>query len=77
MRTNARALLLISLAVLICAVSGESGKHKKKNRRYEDDRSEQVYYVDQIASASAISPWTSNRIIAKTTENGRESQYVI
>uniref|UniRef100_A0A182QBH3 Uncharacterized protein n=1 Tax=Anopheles farauti TaxID=69004 RepID=A0A182QBH3_9DIPT len=63
--------------VLICAASGESGKHKKKNRRHEEDRSEQVYYVDQIASASAISPWTSNRIIAKTTENGKESQYVI
>ncbi|XP_035896159.1 uncharacterized protein LOC118505034 [Anopheles stephensi] len=77
MRIHARALLLISLAVLICAASGESGKHKKKNRRHEDDRSEQVYYVDQIASASAISPWTSNRIIAKTTENGKESQYVI
>uniref|UniRef100_A0A182K357 Uncharacterized protein n=1 Tax=Anopheles christyi TaxID=43041 RepID=A0A182K357_9DIPT len=85
MRFHARALLLISLAVLICAASGESGKHKKKNRRHEDDRSEQVYYVDQIASASAISPWTSNRIIAKTTdlspfrilENGKESQYVI
>uniref|UniRef100_A0A182P521 Uncharacterized protein n=1 Tax=Anopheles epiroticus TaxID=199890 RepID=A0A182P521_9DIPT len=77
MRFHARALLLISLAVLICAASGEGGKHKKKNRRHEDDRSEQVYYVDQIASASAISPWTSNRIIAKTTENGKESQYVI
>uniref|UniRef100_A0A182HS50 Uncharacterized protein n=1 Tax=Anopheles arabiensis TaxID=7173 RepID=A0A182HS50_ANOAR len=63
--------------VLLCAASGESGKHKKKNRRHEDERSEQVYYVDQIASASAISPWTSNRIIAKTTENGKESQYVI
>ncbi|XP_053669825.1 uncharacterized protein LOC128720197 [Anopheles nili] len=77
MRTHARALLLISLAVLFCAASGEGGKHKKKNRRHEEDRSEQVYYVDQIASASAISPWTSNRIIAKTTENGKESQYVI
>ncbi|EGK96783.1 AGAP013298-PA [Anopheles gambiae str. PEST] len=77
MRFHARALLLISLAVLLCAASGESGKHKKKNRRHEDERSEQVYYVDQIASASAISPWTSNRIIAKTTENGKESQYVI
>uniref|UniRef100_A0A182MC69 Uncharacterized protein n=1 Tax=Anopheles culicifacies TaxID=139723 RepID=A0A182MC69_9DIPT len=65
------------MQVLICAASGESGKHKKKNRRHEDDRSEQVYYVDHIASASAISPWTSNRIIAKTTENGKESQYVI
>ncbi|XP_035778093.1 uncharacterized protein LOC118459129 [Anopheles albimanus] len=77
MRIYARALLVISLAVLISVASGESGKQKKKNRRHGDDRSEQVYYVDQIASASAISPWTSNRIIAKTTENGKESQYVI
>uniref|UniRef100_A0A182NQH8 Uncharacterized protein n=1 Tax=Anopheles dirus TaxID=7168 RepID=A0A182NQH8_9DIPT len=77
MKKKSRTTPADDAGVLICAVSGESGKHKKKNRRHEEDRSEQVYYVDQIASASAISPWTSNRIIAKTTENGKESQYVI
>lgn len=63
---------------LVCGIKPESSKssssssnsHHNKHRpkRYdEDEPSEQVYYVDQIASDSEISPWTSNRIFAKTT----------
>lgn len=48
--------------------SSSSSHHKHRPKRYDEDGpSEQVYYVDQIASDSEISPWTSNRIIAKTT----------
>ncbi|XP_055638232.1 uncharacterized protein LOC129776549 [Toxorhynchites rutilus septentrionalis] len=80
-----RVVLLISLISLVCGNHAESSKssnnnhsHKHRPKRYEEDnQTEQVYYVDQIASDSEISPWTSNRIIAKTTENGKPSQYII
>ncbi|XP_062555609.1 uncharacterized protein LOC134220540 isoform X2 [Armigeres subalbatus] len=77
-----RVALLISLISLVCGTKPESSKssssggsssssshHKHRPKRYDEDGpSEQVYYVDQIASDSEISPWTSNRIIAKTTD---------
>ncbi|XP_055548659.1 uncharacterized protein LOC129732134 [Wyeomyia smithii] len=87
-----RAVLLLYLTFLLCGIYAESSKsgggsgsgsgthavHKHRPKRYDGDGpTEQVYYVDQIASDSEISPWTSNRIIAKTTENGKQSQYII
>ncbi|XP_055602476.1 uncharacterized protein LOC129751157 [Uranotaenia lowii] len=86
-----RVVLLLSLTYLVCEIAAESsdsksGHHKhlhhqhpqhKGKRHDEENPTEQVYYVDQIASDSEITPWTSNRIFAKTTENGRPSHYII
>ncbi|XP_058817466.1 uncharacterized protein LOC131680772 [Topomyia yanbarensis] len=77
-----RVVILINLTLLVWGINAESSKssssHKPRPKRYDEDGpTEQVYYVDQIASDSEISPWTSNRIIAKTTENGKQSQYII